>query len=370
MRKKKPLLIILFFVVILGVFIYKTASLYPFLFHLLVDRGVNLKETNQRINILLLGIGGGAHDGPNLTDTIIFASLDQKNNKVTLVSIPRDLWMPDLEGINKKLNEAYAQGKAKKNDGGLPLAKAAVQKITGQNIDYGIRIDFAGFVKAVDVVGGLDINVDNTFDDYAYPISGKEDDTCGLTEEEIKDFTATASAETDLQQKFTCRYKHIHFDKGVNHMNGETALEYVRSRHAQGVEGTDFARSKRQEKVINAFKEKIFSAQTLINPAKILSLYNVLKGSIDTDIKQDEFDDFVRLAQEMKNAKIKSAVIDTGDEKVQREGLLTNPPISREYNYEWVLIPRTGNGNFSEIQKYIVCEMNSEICPVSKTSRN
>lgn len=367
-NKKSFNIFTVFAVVLIVIFIFKTANLYPFLFQLVFDRGIALKQTNSRVNILLLGIGGGSHEGPNLTDTIIFASIDPKNNKTTLVSIPRDLWMPDLNGNSKKINSAYAQGELIKKGGGLPLAKAAIRKITGQDVDYGIRIDFSGFVKAVDTVGGLDINVDNTFDDYQYPIDGKEADSCGHSQEELK--LLTSISEDQLVQTFPCRYKHLHFNKGLNHMNGETALEFVRSRHANGDEGSDFARSKRQEKIINSFKNKVLSPQTLINPGKIISLYNILEGSIDTDIKQNEFDDFLRLAQKMKSAKIQNVVLDTGDEQVKSPGLLINPPISSDYNYEWILIPRIGNGNFAEIQKYLFCEINIGNCTISKTLKN
>lgn len=366
-KNRKPLFVVVIFVVILGFFlISKTANLYPFLFHLIFDKGVSLKQTDNKVNILILGIGGGSHEGPNLTDTIILANLNPKDNKVTLVSIPRDLWLPDLSEANKKINGAYAYGEEKKQGGGLSLSEAAVRRVTGQEVDYGVRIDFSGFVKAVDIIGGLDVNVDNTFDDYVYPISGKEDDNCGFTNEDIAAFTATDSAESDSEDKFSCRYKHLHFDKGLNHMSGETALEFVRSRHALGSEGSDFARSKRQEKIINAFKNQVLSAQTLINPAKLISLYDVLKGSIDTDIKTEEFDDFVRLAQQMKKAKIQSAVVDTGDETENRNGLLILAPIASDYDYLSVLIPRTGNGNFEEIQTYITCEINKGNCVVAK----
>lgn len=371
MLKKKPKILVAIVAAILVLFVVlKTISFYPFLFQLVFDKGVNLKQTDNKINILVLGIGGGSHDGPNLTDTIILVNLDKKNNKVTLASIPRDLWMPDLTGADKKINNAYADGEKKRKGGGIALAKAAVAKIVGQKIDYAVRIDFSGFVKAVDIVGGLDINVDNTLDDYRYPLSGKEDDSCGFSPEEIDLFIASFPAELEVQEKFSCRYKYLHFDKGLNHMSGQTALEFVRSRHAKGNEGTDFARSKRQEKVINAFKEKILSAKTLVNPAKVLNLYNVLKDSIDTDIVQDEFDDFIRLSKDMSEAKIKSAIIDIGDESQNRQGLLINPVISKAYNYEWVLIPRIGNGNFSEIQKYINCEITSNNCTVPKMPKN
>jgi LCP family protein required for cell wall assembly len=364
MRRKRPLILIGIIVVLLAIFVIKTANVYPFLFQLVFNQGINLKQTtDNRINILLLGTGGGNHEGPNLTDTIILASLDPKNDKVTLVSIPRDLWFPD---ISQKINAAYADGEARRKGGGLIEAEAAIAKITGQNIDYGIRLDFSGFVKAVDIVGGLDINVDNTFDDYQYPIDGKESDPCGHTPEELQSLANTP--EDQLPQVFPCRYIHLHFNKGLNHMNGETALEFVRSRHAsQAIEASDFARSKRQEKVIKAFKDKVLSLQTLINPGKVIGLYTTLQGSIDTDIKQDEFDDFIRLAEKMKNAKIQSAVIDAGDEQTQRPGLLINPPTSSDYNYAWVLTPRLGNGNFSEIQNYISCEVTKGNCSISKT---
>lgn len=367
LKKKKPLLAVAIFMVILLFLVFKTAGLYPFLFHLIFDRGVALKQTDNKINILILGIGGGSHQGPNLTDTIILANLNPKDNRVTLVSIPRDLWLPDLEESNKKINGAYSYGESRKPGGGLFLASAAVRRVTGQDVDYAVRIDFSGFVKAVDIIGGLDVDVETTFDDYFYPISGKEDDDCGYTKEDIKDFVATTSAESDLEQKFSCRYKHLHFNKGENHMNGQTALEFVRSRHAQGNEGSDFARSKRQEKVINALKSHVLSTQTLINPAKLIGLYNTLKDSIDTNIKSEEFDDFLRLAQQMKNADIQSAVLDTGDESTERNGLLTLAPISAQYYFLSVLIPRTGNGNFEEIKSYVLCQINKGNCAISKT---
>jgi anionic cell wall polymer biosynthesis LytR-Cps2A-Psr (LCP) family protein len=151
-------------------------------------------------------------------------------------------------------------------------------------------------------------------------------------------------------------------------MNGETALEFVRSRHAdQAIENSDFARSKRQEKVIKAFKDKVLSAEILINPGKIINLYTTLQGSIDTDIKQDEFDDFIRLAEKLRGAKIQSTVIDIGDITTQRSGLLIEDSISSGDLYLSVLIPRAGNGNFSEIQKYISCEINKGNCSVLPT---
>jgi LCP family protein required for cell wall assembly len=370
-RKKKSLILGLVLAVILVIVmgfqvVTKSGDVSPFLFNFFFNKNIELKNEDDHINILLLGIGGSNHEGPNLTDTIILVNVNKKNNKVVLNSIPRDLWISDLEGQNKKINVAYAQGENKKKGGGLTLTKAIVKKITGQEVNYAVVINFSGFVKAVDSLGGLDIYVDKPFDDTEYPVEGKEADPCGKTEEELKELTlqiATRSArDTDV---FTCRFKSIHFDKGLNHMDGERTLEFVRSRHAKGEEGTDFARSKRQEKIISAFKDKLFSAQTIFNPARMIGLYSIVSGSINTDINQNELDDFAKLAQKMKNAKIQSSIIDAGDDKKNRPGLLEYGSISKEYNYLSVLIPRTGNANFSEIKNYISCQITKGNCIIS-----
>lgn len=336
----------------------------PPLFQLLFQREINLKSgTQNHVNILLLGTGGGMHDGPNLTDTMIFASIDPSNKKVTLVSIPRDLWVPQLK---HKINFAYADGEAKRKGGGIIEARAAVKSVLGQNIDYTLRLDFDGFVKAIDMVGGLDVTVDNALDDSQYPLGGKENESCGHSDIEIASLSAqlaTGSA-TELDA-FPCRYEHLRFDKGVHKMDGITALKFVRSRHAEGQEGSDFARSKRQEKMISAFKEKVFSLNTFLNPVKLVSLAGVFKDSIDTDIKEEEYDDFVKLAQKLRGAKIKSAVLDSGDDQANRLGLITQG-VDGDYDGQYVLVPNQGDGRFSEIQEYINCEIKIGDCLVTK----
>ncbi|MCL5433160.1 MAG: LCP family protein [Patescibacteria group bacterium] len=364
MRKKKILIVVL----IIGAFLLIKAGLTlskytPVLLQLIFNRDIALKKSDHNINLLFLGIGGGEHEGPNLTDTIIFASIDPEKKGVYLVSIPRDLWVSDIDG---KINTAYSIGESKKTGGGILLTRALVSKILNQPIDYTIRVDFDGFVKAVDLIGGLDVDVENTFDDYEYPIQGKEGDACGHTEEEVQKL-ATSSA---MIEAFPCRFVHIHFDKGLQHMDGQTVLKFVRSRHAKGKEGTDFARNKRQEKVIAAFKNKLFSTDVILNPVKVVSLYSAISDNIDTDIKQEEFDDFVRLAQKIKDAKIRSIVLDIGDENTQRDGFLINPATSEDYNNQWVLIPKLGNNDFSGIQNYVSCEIKADNCPNISSKKN
>src|SRR5205814_7952897 len=110
---------------------------------LAVDKKIQLKETTEnRVNVLLLGIGGGTHEGPDLTDTIIFVSIDPNTKKITMVTIPRDLWVPELRA---KINTAYTFGEEKQKGGGLVLTKATIGKVLNQQPDYAIKIDFSGF---------------------------------------------------------------------------------------------------------------------------------------------------------------------------------------------------------------------------------
>lgn len=362
MRHKKLSLILIIGVVIFLVgFKYIKAGI-PFLYELFVKKDIQLKQEKQEsINILLLGIGGGNHDGPELTDTIILANINPEKNKVEMFSIPRDLWMPDLQD---RINSAYAFGQAKDKKGQV-LAKAVVEKVTGQPIDYVFVIDFAGFVKGVDHLGGIQVDVKRGFDDYSYPISGKENDLCGYTQEEVDELVATAEAELGVDI-FPCRYKHISFKEGLQDMNGQTALEFVRSRHSLGDEGSDFSRSMRQQEVIAALRKKVFSLGIVLNPVKVVGLVNIVQENISTDIKKEEYDDFIKLARKMEKAKIESYIINVSNEAREEYGLLENPLMSKEYNYKWVLIPRKGNGDFTEIHQFITCVLSGKVCEITE----
>lgn len=354
-RRKLLIIIGILFLIFFGRIILEAVKFSPVFLQYLFQRDVVLHKTENRVNMLLLGVGGGTHDGPLLTDTIMYASIDPEKQKVTLISLPRDLWVPDLMA---KINTAYAFGEQKQKGGGIILTKAVAEKILNQPIDYIVRIDFNGFTKAIDKMGGIDVEVERSFEDPEYPLSGKETDTCGYTGDEFEK-RATDSAVIDA---FPCRFEHVSFQKGLRHMDGEVALKFVRSRHAKGPEGTDFARSKRQEKVIEAFKSKIFSLGTLANPNKLMGLYDVFKESIDTNIKENEYDDFVKLAQKVQSAKINSVVFFYTPEDERGQNLVVNPPPSAEFNNQWVIIPKAGNGNFSDIQKFVACQIKEEIC--------
>jgi len=231
---------------------------------LITDTGLN--SNNGRVNVLLLGIGGQGHEGPNLSDTMILASIAEDGHDVGLVSIPRDLWDPSL---STKVNSVYAYGQEKDNDG-LNVTKKTIGTLFGLPIHYTLRVDFNGFIKAVDLVDGIDVNVENAFVDSKYPVVGKEDDLCGLTieteeidgvpQQVVKDATGSAiplDKITEENDPFDCRYETISFKQGLVHIDGVSALKFVRSRHGTNGQGSDFARSARQQKVILAFRQKV-----------------------------------------------------------------------------------------------------------------
>lgn len=358
--QKKSLLLLgaVILLILIGIFRNQLNSFFSVFYGVTIDKAIHLTAPKKEsFNIAILGIGGGKHDGPLLTDTMILANVNIEQNKVHMFSIPRDLWIPE---VKEKINAVYAL--AQKNENGIEAVQKVLEDVSGQKIDYVLVLDFEGFITLVDYLGGIEVDVERSFTDSEYPISGEEENACGKNEEELK---ALATASSQLEA-FPCRYKTITFMQGRTLMDGETALEYVRSRHGDNGEGSDFARSKRQELVVTALKEKAFSVGVILNPVKLVGVYNILKENINTNIDVEKIDDFIKLANKLQDGEIESHVIDQGDEIKKRYGLLINPPISEEYSYKWVLSPRIGNGNFSEIHKYILCNTKNIECIIGE----
>lgn len=333
--------------------------------------GTTLKSTNGFVNVLLLGMAGGKHDGATLTDTITIVSYNLKSSKVYLISIPRDLWLPALR---VKANAVYQLDN-------LSFAKTIMGNVVGLPIHYGLRVDFSGFVRAIDILGDIEVMIERSFDDYNYPIEGKENDLCGYEEKEM-DFSeeeakklniepgkrkvfvspegniATDSAEENKGAKyFSCRYEHISFEKGLMRMNGAIALKFVRSRHGTNGEGSDFARSSRQQKVIDAIRKKLLSFETLTEPQKISDLVGTLDKSIDTDISAKDAVELFKLSRKLENSQ--SFVLD------DRKSLLVRPNAS-DYGGAFVLISQ--DDDFSIIHDYVRKILSGEITEYEATA--
>lgn len=314
--KKVLLAIFLSSLVILGSWYLRSQTAKNIVTGVVKDPHLSLKSTSGQTNILLLGMGGEGHEGGDLTDSILFVSLSLDKPVASVIPIPRDIWVTSMEA---KINTAYHYGNERRSGGGLALAKSAVAETLGVPVHYAVALDFGGFVKAIDAVGGIDVTIDRTFDDYKYPIPGKE----------------TAIPESD-------RYEHLHFEAGPMHMDGATALKFARSRHALGDEGTDFARGSRQAKIIEAFKNKVLSLDTLFSSTKFNDLKNSLLTSIDTDISTVEQSALFRVILALGNqSNVKNIAI--------QEYLIT-PKNLKPYAGQWVLLP---NPSLDKLHEYV-----------------
>jgi len=269
-----------------------------------------------RTNFLVLGVAGDERAGSDLTDSIIFLSADHQSGQLLVLSLPRDIWIPELR---TKLNSVYHYE-------GVGETEKIIEKMLGQPIDHSVLVNFDFFKEAVDQFGGVPITVERGFDDYRYPIPGKENDFC------------------EGEPDFGCRYEGLHFEAGEQLMDGERALKFVRSRNAEGEEGTDFARSLRQQKVLAAIQNKILSVEIIKTPQRLIQLTRVLFSHFKTDIPQEKWLDLARIVLKFRPNNLKMEILDG-------ERLINPPPSQKLYDGQWVLVPRSGD--WSEIQEYI-----------------
>jgi LCP family protein required for cell wall assembly len=237
----------------------------------------------DRFDVLIMGIRGTdeksiEQEGGLLADTIVIASLDKKSQKAALVSIPRDLYVemeaPSNNGklieIKGKINQVYERGLA--NGGGIGFSERVISKITGIYIDKTVVFDFNAFQKIVENLGGVDVNLAKPF-----------------------------------VEKSQWGYE-FNLPAGKNHLNGEQALYYARSRYST----SDFDRSRRQQELIIAIKNKMLGQGLISNPLKLDSLLSALKGNIWTDFQIWDISQGMALAKSLDSkTPIKQFVIST-----------------------------------------------------------
>jgi LCP family protein required for cell wall assembly len=281
-------------------------------------------ESDDRINILLLGMGGENHEGPNLTDTVILASIKPSTNDVAMLSIPRDLIIPlDNHGW-RKINSINAFGEEADRGAGADYTRKTLANVLGVEIPYVVRIDFNGFKSIVEAVGGVDIYVDRSFSDPTYPTNNY--------------LTQTVS-----------------FKKGWMHMDGSTALIFSRSRHGNNGEGTDFARAKRQQKILVAIKNKLTTLSTYRNPTTITNTLASLRANITTNMQIGELVRFAKMAQTMENPTIRQKVLDNSKE---------SPFVDSTLYGAYVLVPR--NDDWTPLRE--IAENIFTVAPVSNAN--
>jgi polyisoprenyl-teichoic acid--peptidoglycan teichoic acid transferase len=212
---------------------------------------------SERVNVLMVGYGGGTHDGAYLADSIQILSVDPTTDTTSAIPVPRDLW---IEGIasypqNGKINEVFSTGQARGElEGAGDLLATVVSDVTGLRVEHWISIDFEGFREMVDAVGG--ITVDNP-----------------------RAFRWT----TNDRARQTGRWLGS-FEAGEIHLDGEDALMYSRARFTDvREESTDFARSARQARVIAGLRAKLGEGGvSSVLPG--LQMMDALEGRMTTNL--------------------------------------------------------------------------------------
>ena len=235
-------------------------------------------EENGRVNILFLGIGGEGHHGGELTDTIMIASIKPDEKEAALLSFPRDMYVQIPEtNINTKINAIKIFGDKSTKKNGIDLIKKVAQDISGLDIHYYVQLDFQGFTKVIDDLGGIDIYLETAINDPTYP-------------------------------NFNRGYDPFYIEEGWHHLDGATALKVARSRHSKM---GDFDRIQRQQIIIKSTKQKVFEKYTKFDIITFKNILDSLSDNMKTDIQIKELPRLYKVAKEIKNHKISAQTIDT-----------------------------------------------------------
>ncbi len=251
-----------------------------------------------RYAFLLLGYGGSGHDGAYLSDSMMVVVVDPDRKTLTLLSIPRDAWVPmTFDGkiaIYNKINTAYAFAQDSTlyperlarytgDKGAGTFAADTVSRVVGVPIRYYMGIDFAGFRQMIDAVGGVDVDVPESFA-ARYP--------------------ANDNASIDAS------WITVRFTKGGEHMTGKRAIEFARARETidNSDEGSDFARSRRQRLIIEAFKRRAIQPGGLIH---LPQLIGIASSHIDTNYSVPDAASLSKLALDWKNVEMYQTALTT-----------------------------------------------------------
>jgi LCP family protein required for cell wall assembly len=209
----------------------------------------NITEPTDQANILLLGSDNDEKfSGSNpLTQTMMVVHINYDTKQVDMFSIPRDLWIQKPNGDWGKIDQAAEET-------GIPSAIEAVEQTFGIHIDNYAWVGLYGFIKSIDTVGGVNLQVIHPVLDYSYP--------------------------TDINNPNPYGYQRLDIQPGMQHMNGEQALQYVRSRHEDVV--GDFGRTQRQRQLLLTLKDTMLNSPDAIG--QIPQLFDSLNGQIKTDL--------------------------------------------------------------------------------------
>jgi len=318
------------------------------------------QDDQGRTNILLLGMRGENMPGGGLlADTIMLVTLKLDANeggnddKVSLVSIPRDLYVKmHNTSQHSKINSIYYYGEEKANTTGLSEMKTVVSEITGVDVHYSVAINFRGFEQLIDAVGGVEVDLKEPFEE---PVQFSEMKVCdgdvgGVFTVETGEFEHKKDERGKIVASYPLCRNPIEECGGVfslpagkQTLNGEKTLCYVRSR----VTSSDFDRAKRQQLILKELKEKLISMDTFSDFSKLNNILNAVGDNVKTDLSSSEMKKFFEKYVGIQDAKIYQRVLESSE-----EGLLVNPVDAPE-EVGYILVPRAGQDNYYEIHNLV-----------------
>jgi LCP family protein required for cell wall assembly len=286
-------------------------------------------QTNQRKNLLILGTDSLANrvGQPALTDTLIIASLNLENGQVSLLSLPRDLW---LDSAQAKINALYAFGKEQGLSKPEDHSARFISELTSIPIHHTLVISLDQVAQVIDLLGGIEIEVKEGFVDEQFPRS---------------------DVDINVVRDPQLLYETVEFKPGRQTMNGDRALKYIRSRHSSGNQGNDTARTQRQQAVIAALIQKVRTPDLWKNPKVAGELFTFYRYNFESSLPPQEV---IATARELwphrSSVELKSAVVSTYPE--DEHGVLTHPGLSpTRYFGQWVYIVRDQSLFQSEVHQ-------------------
>ena len=287
------------------------------------------ESTDNKKNILILGVDEleTRHGTPVMTDTIMLLSTDLETGTINTLSLPRDLWIPQFE---RRINALYQLGIEQQHPNPTEVSTLGIETLTGIPIHHTLLISFTTLSEAVDILGGIEIMVENGFTDTEFPRNDVD-----------------VTTETDP----TKLYKTVVFEPGKQLMTGERVLEYVRSRKSQGSEGSDDARSRRQQLVIQALVQKTLSRPVVTNPEKLGQLYRLYDRDVARELPLPEIIATGKILYPQRSSITffaHSLTIYPDDPN----GHLGHPPLAK-YNGQWVYEIRRPD-QFQDEIKYLL----------------
>lgn len=300
------------------------------------------KDANGRTNVLIFGTSEDdpGHDGANLTDSIMVASVDQKKKDAYLLSIPRDLWVKFGKACNSgyegKINEVYLCGKTGADEnGGQTALRTKISEVTGLDLQYSVHINYTVLKEAVDAVGGVDVVIDSP-------------DPRGILDRNF-DWNCPGGRSQSCYN--------VKYPNGPVHLDGLHALYLARARgddplgRTYGLGGGNFDREKYQQKILIALKGKATSAGTLANPIAVTQLLDSMGNNVRTNIDAEEIKSFIALTKDIKPQNIHQLTLVDKTKPLVTTG---------NYNGVSIVRPVAGIYDFSAIKAYVLASVTGD----------